>query len=108
MKKILLFVLTFIVAATWFGLCPDHAVNAQGTQQSLEGVNLIDITGKVTKESDGYYYIQGQNPTEIFRILNPIPTKLSKIVKYRMLVKIEASVVLGDNIDIEKINGIPY
>jgi hypothetical protein len=107
MRRIALFVLLFVVAVTWSGLYPVHSVKAQGKRQSSESVNLINITGKVTKESDAYY-IQGQTPPEVFRILNPIPNQLDRIVKSGKSVHIEARIALGDNVDIEKIDGKPY
>ncbi len=67
----------------------------------------IILKGKIIKESDEYF-IQGKTPAAIFRILNPIPKRLNKIVWQGRLVEIEARNVLGDNIEIERINGKQY
>ena len=77
-----------------------------GKKLKKQGVD-INITGKTIKEPDGYY-IEGQTPPEIFRILNPVPKQLDWIVESGRSVKIEAQIVQGDNVNIEKINGKTY
>jgi len=69
----------------------------------------LTITGKIVKdESMGGYYIQGQKPPEVFRILNQNPKVLENYVKSGKSVNIEAQVVMGDNLAIEKIEGKKY
>jgi len=105
-KKGLLFILVFLFAA-FINLYPDQSSRAQSRQPSGSVNSTINITGKITKESDGYY-IQGKTPPEIYRILNPTPRQLDKIIKTGKMVKIEVQIVLGDNVNIERINGKPY
>jgi hypothetical protein len=67
----------------------------------------LTITGKIAKTEQGFI-IQGQKPPELFTILNPNPPVLDKLVKSGKTVTIEAVSVMGDNINIEKIDGTPY
>ncbi len=67
----------------------------------------LTITGKIAKEPQGYI-IQGQKPPELFTILNPNPQVLDKLVKSGKTVTIEAVSVMGDNVNVEKIDGKPY
>ena len=67
----------------------------------------LTITGKIAKAEQGYI-IQGQKPPELFTILNPNPKILDKLVKSGQTVTFEAVSVMGDNINIEKIDGKPY
>jgi hypothetical protein len=102
MRKTVLFILAVTVVA-FLNFYPDQVPRAQSWQQIAEGTDLVNITGKIIKEPDGYY-IQGQTPPEIFRILNPVPKQLDSIVKSRRSVKIRAQIVQGDNVNIKKIN----
>ena len=69
----------------------------------------LTITGKIVKGDQGYI-IQGQRPSapELFTILNPDPSVLDKLVKSGNTVTIEAVSVMGDNVNIKKIDGKPY
>jgi hypothetical protein len=67
----------------------------------------LTITGKIAKSAQGYI-IQGQKPPELFTILNPNPKVLDKLVKSGKTVTIEAVSVVGDNINIVKIDGKSY
>ena len=67
----------------------------------------LTITGKIVKGDQGYI-IQGQRPPELFTILNPNPSVLDKLVKSGNTVTIEAVSVMGDNVNIKKIDGKPY
>jgi hypothetical protein len=67
----------------------------------------LTITGKIAKTDQGYI-IQGQKPPELFTILNANPQVLDKLVKSGKTVTIEAVSVVGDNVNIEKIDGKPY
>jgi hypothetical protein len=82
---------------------------AQGTQgpQETAGIQTINIKGKILKEADDYY-IQGKSPSEVFRILNPIPKRLDRLASTNKLVRIEAGIVMGDNVNILNINGKAY
>jgi len=102
----------FVIAVTiCFSLCMDQASRAQSTQPPNESqgsaTQSMAITGKIVKEAGGYY-IQGQRPSSIFTILNPVPKKLDGIVKNGKSVEIEVRIVLGDNVEIQKINGKAY
>ena len=69
----------------------------------------ITVVGKIVKdESMGGYYIQGQKPPEVFRILNQNPKVLGKYAKSGKPVTIEARSEMGDNLVIEKIEGQKY
>jgi hypothetical protein len=65
------------------------------------------ITGKIAKVEQGYV-IQGQKPLELFTILNANPKVLDKLVKSGKTVTIEAVSVVGDNVNIQKIDGKDY
>ena len=67
----------------------------------------LSITGKIAKAEQGYI-IQGQKPPELFNILNPNPQVLDKLVKSGKTITIEAVSVMGDNVNIEKIEGQKY
>ncbi len=67
----------------------------------------VTITGKIAKAEQGYI-IQGQKPRELFTILNANPKVLDKLVKSGKTVTIEAVSVVGDNVNIKKIDGKTY
>jgi hypothetical protein len=67
----------------------------------------LTITGKIAKTEQGYI-IQGQKPPELFTILNPNPKVLDRLAKSGKPVTIEAVSVVGDNVNIQKIDGKPY
>lgn len=67
----------------------------------------LNITGEIVKDTNGYI-IRGKSPAELFTILNPNPDILDKLVNSGETVTIEAVSVLGDNVNIQKINGKPY
>ena len=67
----------------------------------------MSITGKIAKAEQGYI-IQGQKPPELFTILNPNPQVLDSLVKSGKSVVIEAVSVMGDNVNIQKIDGKAY
>ena len=67
----------------------------------------MSITGKIAKTEQGYI-IQGQEPPELFTILNPNPQVLDRLAKIGKSVTIEAVSVLGDNVNIQKIDGKAY
>ena len=67
----------------------------------------MTITGKIAKAEQGYI-IQGQKPRELFNILNANPNVLDRLVKSGKTVTIEAVSVVGDNVNIRKIDGKAY
>ncbi len=67
----------------------------------------LAITGKIVKGDQGYV-IQGQRSRELYTVLNPNPIVLDKLVESGDTVTIEAVSVMGDNVDIQKIDGKPY
>ena len=70
-------------------------------------VQKMIITGKITHEESGYY-IQGQQPREIYIIHNSDPQVLETLAKSGQTVVIDARIILGDNVAIEKIDGKEY
>lgn len=107
MRKLLSLVVVFILASTLVYLTEPQCSPYKQYAQTETKLKKINITGKIIKEPDGYF-IQGKVPSEIFRILNSNPKRLDKIVKSGQVVNIEASIVQGDNVTIEKINGQRY
>jgi len=67
----------------------------------------MTITGKIAKAEQAYI-IQGQKPPELFTILNANPKVLDKLVKSGKTVTIETVSVVGDNVNIQKIDGKAY
>jgi hypothetical protein len=65
------------------------------------------ITGKITKAKYAYI-IKRQAPPERFAIMNPNPKVLDGLVKSGKAVTMEAVRVMGDNVNIQKIDGKPY
>ncbi len=70
-------------------------------------IRQMNITGVIAKSGNGYI-IRGKVPAEIFTILNPVPDTLDRFVKSEKIVKLEARIVSGDNIEIVKIDGTEY
>lgn len=104
---------TFIAGAfltcLWFG--PSPSPGAQGTAVSREAENPlaleVRVTGTVVAKGGGYY-IRGRKPNQVFRITNPMPEVLDAVVKTGRPVQVEARVVQGDNVAIERIDGRAY
>ena len=67
----------------------------------------LSITGIIVKDGQNYI-IQGQRPAELFTVLNPNPGVLDSLVKSGKTVTIEAVSVVGDNVNIQKVDGKPY
>ncbi len=90
--------------------CLEQPASARSSQRSDEKQSptfrKMDITGQIVKGSQGYI-IQGRVPKEVFPILNPNPSVLDRLADGRT-VHIEALIVLGDNVKIEKIDGKAY
>jgi hypothetical protein len=80
-----------------------------GEKQSTAAVKpkTFAITGKITKAVYAYI-IQAQKPPERFAIMNPNPKVLDSLVKSGKTVTVEAVRVMGDNVNIRKIDGEPY
>jgi hypothetical protein len=106
MKKSILIVaiLSLALAGPVFTQGPKAA-----EKQSAPAAQLMKmtITGKIAKAEQGYI-IQGQKPRELFNVLNANPKVLDKLVKSGKTVTIEAESVVGDNVNIQKIDGKPY
>jgi hypothetical protein len=68
---------------------------------------ILTITGKIVKDGQNYI-IQGQKPAELFTVLNPNPSVLDSLVKSGKTVTLEAVSVVGDNVNIQKVDGKPY
>jgi hypothetical protein len=109
MKKILVVSLTVSLALA-LAACPvlAQAPKAAAKQPAPAASSMkLTITGKIAKTEQGYI-IQGQKPPELFTILNSNPKVLDKLVKNGKTVTIEALSVMGDNVNINKIDGKPY
>jgi hypothetical protein len=65
------------------------------------------INGKITKAAYAYL-IKSQKPPERFAIMNPNPEVLDDFIKSGKTVTIEAVSVMGDNVNIQKIDGEVY
>ncbi len=78
---------------------PEPAGGAQ--QQTLA------VTGEILLDA-GNYYIRGQTPAEVFRIINPNPAVLDGIIRAGRPVKLQVRSVVGDNVTVESIDGTPY
>jgi hypothetical protein len=102
-----------IVIAAILSLALAGPVLAQGSKpqakQSAPAAKPITltITGKIVKDNQNYI-IQGQKPPELFTILNPNGGVLDTLVQSGKTVTIEAVSVMGDNVEIKKIDGKPY
>ena len=103
-----------IVIAAILSLALAGPVLAQGSKPqakqpapALAKPIIMTITGKIVKDSQNYI-IQGQKPPELFTILNPNPSVLDTLVKSGKTVTIEALSVMGDNVNIQKVDGKPY
>ena len=115
-SKVNLFLEDAMKKSTIFGLILSLAlagpVLAQAPQAGAKpgaqaaGKPMI-ITGEIAKTEQGYI-IQGRKPPELFTILNPNPRILDILVKSGKSVTIEATSVMGDNVNIQKIDGKAY
>ncbi len=106
MKKLILIASILALALAGLVLAQEpQAVEKQPA--SAAQLMKITITGKIAKAEQGYI-IQGQKPRELFTILNANPEALDKLVKSGKTVTIEAVSVVGDNVNIRKIDGKAY
>ena len=103
-----------IVVAAVLSLALAGTVLAQGSKpEAKQGAPTaaktitLTITGKIVKDNQNYI-IQGQKPPELFTVLNPNPSVLDALVKSGKTVTIEVVSVMGDNVDIQKIDGKAY
>lgn len=111
-KELWLFILAVCVAFTLtsiVALGQEKAPGKAAPQPPSRQAKKITIVGKIDHlDSMGGYFIQAQKFPEIFTILNQNPKVLAKLAKSGQVVKIQATVVQGDNILIEQIDGKPY
>jgi len=99
----------FALASLGGSALTQEAGKAPATPPAAAPGLKITVVGKIVKdESMGGYYIQGQKPPEVFRILNQNPKVLGKYAKSGKPVTIEARSELGDNLVIETIEGQKY
>lgn len=83
-------------------------VQETGAQQrQAPAVRNMSITGEIAKADHGYI-IRGKSPAEVFSILNPRPDLLDAYVRSGKTVRIRVRIVSGDNVEIEKIDGMRY
>jgi hypothetical protein len=107
MKKLLVISLSISLTLAAGPVLAQAPKTAEKQTATATQTMKLTITGKIAKETQGYI-IQGQKPPELFTILNPNPNVLDKLVKSGKTVTIEAVSVMGDNVNIEKIDGKPY
>ena len=106
MKKWILIVALFSLALASFVF--SQASKAEEKQSNTAArPKTFTITGKITKTMETYI-IRQQKPPERFAIMNPNPQVLDTLVKSGQTVTIEAVSVMGDNVNIQKIDGEPY
>lgn len=86
----------------------NQAPGGESDQTPVPG--KMTLTGIIAKPRQGYVLRsrQGDAPGEIYTILNADSAVLEDFVKDEKTVTVEARVVSGDNLDIEKINGKNY
>lgn len=87
------------------------AAQEQGDQTDrMPTVRKMTLTGTIAKSRYGYIIRsrKGNAPSEIYKILNPEPARLDELVKSGKTVSIEARIVSGDNLEVEKIDGEKY
>lgn len=81
---------------------PRKAVQAPSNAEVM--VEEIIITGKIEKSFQGYA-IQGEVPEKVFRVINPDSEILDQFAASGLTVYIEARHILGNGVEIYKING---
>lgn len=88
--------------------CPANEMTGTMAGQGLErDVRKMEIKGEITKVRQGYF-IRGKVPAEVFTILNADPKILDGFLQEGRIVNIEVRIVSGDNVEIERINGMDY
>jgi hypothetical protein len=88
--------------------CPaDQGTGALAGQARERVVKKMTIKGEITKVKQGYF-IRGKVPAEVFTILNADPKILDGFLQEGRIVNIEVRIVSGDNVEIERINGVDY
>ena len=97
----------WILVAVVLSLALAGPVLAQASESGALKPKTFTITGKITKAVYAYI-IRAQKPPERFPIMNPNPEVLDSLVKSGKTVTIEAVRVMGDNVNIQKIDGAPY
>jgi hypothetical protein len=97
--------LSFILAGPVLAR-PPQAAAKPGAAAAAKPMTM-SITGIVAKTEQGYI-IRGQEPPELFTILNPNAHVLDSLVKGGKSVTIEALSVMGDNVKIQKIDDKAY
>jgi len=110
MKRSSVIALAALLVGVWLAPpCPAQGPEAKPAVPKATRTEplKIMITGKIYKDHTGYY-IQGQKPPEVFTINNPDPKVLDKLAQSGKTVAIDAGVIMGDNVAIEKIDGKPY
>jgi hypothetical protein len=107
MKKSIVVALVLTLALAGPVLTQNPMAGGQQVAPAAAKPMTLAITGKIVKGDQGYV-IQGQKSRELFTVLNPNPSVLDKLVKSGETVTIEAVSVLGDNVNIQKIDGKPY
>ena len=103
-RQLLILVMSAVALA-----CGSPAVQEPKEQSGQKlTVRQMSITGEIGKLDYGYV-IRGKTPSStIFTILNPNPVILDPYAESEKIVSIDISVVSGDNVEIEKIEGKAY
>ena len=92
------------LAFLWSGRQAAYAANQPAAAVKPK---TFTITGRLGKAAYAYI-IHVRNPPERYLVMNPNPEILDRLVKNSEIVTIEAARVIGDNVNIRKINGAPY
>jgi hypothetical protein len=90
--------------------CAKRSVQAQGVAApAIEGTKTT-VKGKIDyMENLGGYFFRGEDPYEVYFIVNQDPKLLKELMKSRKTVIIDGHYTIGaDHLFIEKIDGQPY
>jgi hypothetical protein len=107
MKKLIVMAAVLSLALAGTVLAQGSKPEAKQSAPTAAKPIILTITGKILKDNQNYI-IQGQKPPELFTVLNPNPSVLDKLVKSGKTVTVKAVSVMGDNIDIQELDGKPY
>lgn len=96
-----------LIAATLLVFCSLAVQDTVAQNSPALAGRTMTITGQIAK-SRHLYIIRSKAASEIFTIRNPNPEILDNFVESEKIVSVEASVISGDNIAIQKIDDEEY
>lgn len=94
--------LLFLSGAGWAGMIGE----SKSPAQSGSAVKLT-VVGKIGRDGQDYF-VRGEKPSELYGILNPNPKVLDRLVRSGKTVALNVQSVLGDQVNITKIDGKRY